>query len=387
MNKWRRFLLTVAGLLAGLAAGAQTGTTITGSIQAGGRVREYRLYVPPSYQPGRAAPLLFNLHGYGSTNLSQERSGDFRAIADTAGFLVVHPNGTIDPGTSYLYWNAWNQGGGPDDVAFLSALIDTLAQRYTLDPDRLYSAGYSNGGFMSYELACHLGGRIAAVASVCGSMENGRPGACRPTHPTPVLEIHGTGDTNVTYNGGSWFVSIPTVLNYWVQANGCNPTPTVTPVPDIDPTDNSTAEHSVWRGNRVGAVVEHFRIINGGHVWPGGPPSSTDVVNRDISASAEVWRFLRRYRLSRLALGAAPAEAAPGLRVYPNPATGAAVVTLSAGPGLRPAAVRACDALGRPVPVVATAGPAGTVQVDVRPWPAGVYGLRVADGRWVRLVK
>jgi polyhydroxybutyrate depolymerase len=164
---------------------------------------------------------------------------------------------------------------------------------------------------MSYELACHLGSRIAAVASVCGSMENGHPGACRPTHPTPVIEIHGTGDTNVTCNGGSCFVSIPTVLNYWVQANGCNPTPVVTLAPDSDPSDNSTAEHSGWRGPCVGAVVEHFRITNGGHVWPGGPLSSTDVVNRDISASQEVWGFLRRYRLSRLTLAAAPTTPLP----------------------------------------------------------------------------
>ncbi|MDO7877229.1 PHB depolymerase family esterase [Hymenobacter sp. ASUV-10] len=372
-------------------AQAQSGTTLTGSIRAGGRVRDYRLYVPPSYQPGRATPLLFNLQCYGSNNLSQERYGDFRAIADTAGFLIVHPNGTIDPGTSYLYWNAWNQSGGPDDVAFLAALFDTLAQRYTMDPDRLYSAGYSNGGFMSYELACHLGARVAAVASVCGSMETGQPGTCRSAHPMPVLEIHGTGDTNVTYTGGSWFVSIPTVLNYWVQANGCNPVPVVTAVPDIDPTDNTTAEHSVRRGPRVGAVVEHFRVLNRGHVWPGGPPSSTDVVNRDISASREVWRFLRRYRLSRLGLVAVPAGGPASVSIFPNPVGEAATVVLRAGPGLRPPQVRAYDALGRAVPLAATAGPGGAVQLDVRSWPAGVYGLRVADdaagSRWVRLVK
>lgn len=372
------FLLCLS--LFALAAQAQTGTTLTGSIRAGGRVRDYRLYVPPSYQPGHPAPLLFNLHGYGSNNLSQERSCDFRAIADTAGFLIVHPNGTIDPGTSYLYWNAWNQSGGPDDVAFLSALVDTLALRYTLDPDRLYSAGYSNGGFMSYELACHLGTRVAAVASVCGSMENGQPGRCRPAHPTPVMEIHGTGDTNVIYNGGSWFVSIPTVLNYWIQANGCNPTPTVTPVPDIDPNDNSTAEHSVWRGPRVGSVVEHFRVLNGGHVWPGGPPSSTDVVNRDISASQEVWRFLRRYRLSRLALAAAPAVAPPRLDVYPNPATGVARLSVRAGTGLRPAQLRVSNTLGQAVPLRSAAGPDGTLELETSAWAPGVYVLQVLSG-------
>lgn len=368
------FLLT-------LTAQAQTGTTITGSIHAGGRVRDYRLYVPPSYRPGRAAPLLFNLHGYGSTSLSQEHSGDFRAIADTAGFLIVHPSGTIDPGTTYLYWNAWNQSGGPDDAAFLSALFDTLAQRYTLDPDRLYSAGYSNGGFMSYELACHLGSRIAAVASVCGSMENGRPAACRPTHPTPIMEIHGTGDTNVIYNGGSWFVSIPTVLNYWVQANGCQPTPTVIQLPDLDPTDNSTAEHSVWRGSRVGAIVEHFRILNGGHVWPGGPPSTTDVVNRDISASQEIWRFLRRYRLSRLGLAAAPAAGPLKFTVYPNPTRGPVVVTGAvAGAG-----VRLVDSLGREV-TAATANVNGALQLQLPVGlAAGLYAVR-SEGQVRRLV-
>lgn len=363
--------------LLGLTAQAQTGTTLTGSIRAGGRVRDYRLYVPPSYQPGRAAPLLFNLHGYGSDNLSQERSGDFRSIADTAGFLIVHPNGTIDPGTSYLYWNAWNQSGGPDDVAFLSALVDTLAQRYTIDFDRLYSAGYSNGGFMSYELACHLGSRIAAVASVCGSMENGQPGRCQPAHPTPLLEIHGTGDTNVTYTGGSWFVPIPTVLNYWVQANGCNPTPVVTAVPDLDPTDNSTAEHSVWRGARVGAVVEHFRILNGGHVWPGGPPSSTDVVNRDISGSQEVWRFLRRYRL---ALAAASATQLHPLSVFPNPITGAGQLSIQAGAGLRLGQLYVSNTLGQAVPLQLVPGPEESMLLETSSWAPGVYVLQVLDG-------
>jgi polyhydroxybutyrate depolymerase len=351
-------------------------------------VRSYRLYVPPSYQPGRPAPLLFNLHGYGSTSLSQEQSGDFRAIADTAGFLIVHPNGTIDPGTSYQYWNVWNQAGGPDDTAFLAALADTLARRYTLDPDRLYSAGYSNGGFMSYELACHLSARVAAVASVCGSMATVHFGTCRPAHPTPVMEIHGTGDTNVIYNGGSWFVPVPAVLDYWVQANSCLAMPTVTVVPDTDPTDHSTAEHSVWRGYRVGAVVEHFRIVNGGHVWPGGPPSSTDVVNRDISASQEIWRFLRRYRLSQLAL-APPAVTV--LRAYPNPATGAEQLLVQAGTSLRPEQLRVCNALGQHLLVQAAAGPDGTVRVETSQWAPGVYVLYVRSGplqgQAVRVVK
>ena len=383
--------LTILLVFMGLRAGAQTGRTVTGSIHAGGLVRDYRLYVPAAYRPGLAVPLLFNLHGYGSTNLSQEATANFAPIADTANFLVVSPNGSLEPGTGYRFWNTWEAPGtgGPDDTAFLAALLDTLAQRYTLDPDRIYYAGYSNGGFMSYELACHLGPRIAAVASVCGSISALHFGSCAPTHPTPVLEIHGTGDTNVQYNGGSWYAAVPTVLAYWIQQNGCVlAAGTTTPVPDRDPTDQSTAEHSVWRGPRAGAVVEHFRILNGGHVWPGGPPSSTDVVNRDISASQEIWRFLRRYRLSQLALATAPAAAPlPHFSVYPNPAPGTGLVQLSTAPYL----LQVCDALGRPMPLHHTPAANGTAQLDVSAWPAGVYLLRAStragQSSWVKLVK
>jgi polyhydroxybutyrate depolymerase len=203
------------------------------------------------------------------------------------------------------------------------------------------------------------------------------------------MEIHGTGDTNVTYNGGSWFVSIPTVLNYWVQANGCNPTPVITPVPDSDPNDNSTAEHSVWRGNRVGAVVEHFRIINGGHVWPGGPLSSTDVVNRDISASQEVWRFLRRYRLSRLTLATAPAAQLRPLKVFPNPV--AEQLTVQAAAGLRPEQLRISNALGQAMPLQLLPDPKGAVRLETSHWAPGVYVLQVLSGplqgQRVRVVK
>ena len=382
MKQLLGLLLCLAGSLPGWG---QAGATYSRTLLAGGLVREYRLYVPPSYRPGHAAPVLLNLHGYGSDNRSQESATNFAALADTAGFLLVCPNGSIEPGTGYRFWNAW-KASSPDDVAFLGTLLDTLARRYTLDPERLYCTGYSNGGFMSYELACHLGTRIAAVASVAGSISIYNFGGCAPTHPTPVLEIHGTGDTNVVYTGGSWFEPVPTVLAYWVQANGCVPTPTTTALPDLDTADQSTVEHLVWRGSRAGAVVEHFRVLNGGHTWPGGPPSATDVVNRDISASVEVWRFLRRYRLGQLALAAAPAAPAVALRVYPNPAPGAGCVRLSGPVGLRPEQVRAFDALGRAMPVPATAEASGAVALDVSAWPPGLYVLRVG-GQALQLLK
>ena len=369
-------------LLLMLPVSGRAQTTVISTIQAGGLTREYRLYVPAIYtRTTGAVPLLLNLHGYSSNAFEQENYGDFRPLADTANFLVVHPNGTFD-GANYRNWNTFGpRGTGVDDVAFLSALIDTLASRYRIDLNRVYSTGMSNGGFMSYELACQLGNRVAAIASVTGSMTASRLAGCTSGRPVPVMEIHGTVDGPVPYTGGGilQFVAIPTLLNSWIQRNGCNPTPVVTAVPDINPNDGCTAERSVWSGGRNGSVVEHYRIIGGGHTWPGSLPSynNTRVVNQDISASREAWRFLRRYRLSQLLpTRTGTAAAAPRLLLLPNPTTDQ--LQLDAGQLLRAEYLTVRDALGRLVPATAQPTTDGRLQLATAAWPAGVYLLTVA---------
>jgi polyhydroxybutyrate depolymerase len=391
-------------LLALIQFGALTGraqTTVTGTIRSGGLAREYRLYVPAAYRAGTPVPLLFNLHGYGSSNVEQEAYGDFRPIADTANFLVVHPNGALN----VLGARDWNTflppgSGGADDVAFLSALLTDIQSRYSVDANRVYSTGMSNGGFMSYELACQLSARIAAVASVTGSITTARLATCTPQHPTPVLHIHGTADATVPYNGatalGITFAPIPTVLRYWVEFNGGNPTPAVTALPNPSSTDFSTVERSVWSGGRQGSVVAHLRIIGGGHTWPGAslgpgfpPQSATNPTNQDISASVEIWRFLRPFRLSRLqALATAPGNAgvtAADVTVAPNPAGPDGEVLVRAKQPLRPTQVRLLDALARVVPAPATAAPTGAVRLDLRALPSGLYVVLVEQaGRYYR---
>jgi polyhydroxybutyrate depolymerase len=102
-------------------------TIVNGSFVHDGINRTYRLYIPEVYNPSTPVPLLFNLHGYGSNNIEQEFYGDFRPIADTANFIIAHPNGTLDPGGN-RYWNAFG-GADVDDVGFLSSLIDTISAR------------------------------------------------------------------------------------------------------------------------------------------------------------------------------------------------------------------------------------------------------------------
>ena len=366
-------------LLLALPVPVRAQTTVIRTMLAGGLTREYRLYVPAIYtRTTGPVPLLLNLHGYSSNNQQQEFYGDFRPLADTANFLVVHPNGVFDASNN-RNWNTFGpRGTGVDDVAFLSALIDTLALRYRIDLNRVYSTGMSNGGFMSYELACQLGNRIAAIASVTGSMTASRLAGCTSGRPVPVMEIHGTADGTVPYNGGTalQFVAIPTLLNSWVQRNGCNPTPVTTPVPDINTTDGCTADRIVWSGGRNGSVVEHYRINGGGHTWPGAS-FTAGVTNQDISASREAWRFLRRYRLNQLLpTRAVAAPATARLLLLPNPAT--EQVLLDASQILRAEALTVRDALGRAVPALAQPTADGRLQLNTAAWPAGVYVLMVA---------
>ena len=380
------------GLLLGLllltAAAAPAQTTLTGTIRFGGGVREYRLYVPAAVlaAPTVPRPLLLNLHGYGSNNLEQEAYGDFRPIADTAHFLVLHPNGTPD-GSGARYWNTFVPPGttGPDDVGFLLALVDSVRARYAVDTARLYSTGMSNGGFMSYELACRQSARFAAIASVTGSIARTHLTACQPARPVPVLEIHGTADNTVPYGGTALFAPITDVLAFWVQANGCG-APVVTAVPNTSTTDGCTAEHTVWPAGPSGARVEHFRIIGGGHTWPGAA-FNIGVTNRDINASVEVWRFLRAYRRLGGQPTAAPTDQplAGALTVSPNPVAGADEVLVRGRRPLGAGQLSATDALGRTMPLTIT--PAGdALRLDVRAWPAGVYWLH-AEGRRTKLVR
>ncbi len=297
-------------------------TTIVGSITHDELQREYILYIPASYTPGTPAPLVFNFHGYTSGALEQMFYGDFRPIADTAGFLVVHPQGTID-----LLGNPhWNVGWGSstvDDVGFTSALIDSLSAQYSIDQERVYSTGMSNGGFFSYKLACELSDRIAAIASVTGSMNTNQSATCDAQHPMPVMEIHGTADPTVPYNGTAFFSSTPSVVGYWAQFNETDMPATVVQIDDSDPNDGSTVEHQLFENGNNGAEVEHYKVNNGGHTWPGTAFTSAGT-NHDIDASQEIWRFFSKYDIHGLINPTSIDDhsgLSEGVNIHPNPAT------------------------------------------------------------------
>ncbi len=366
-------------LYLGLAGSLSAQTTLSGTIQSGGLTREYLLYVPAIYNGATAVPLVLNLHGYTSNNLAQSLYGDFRAIADTANFLIVHPNGTLDAQGS-RFWNTFGGSSSVDDVAFLSHLIDSLQAVYNIDPNRIYSTGMSNGGFMSYALACELNDRIAAIASVTGSMTAANLAACQPDRPVPVMEIHGTADNTVPYNGSAFsgFVAIPTLVAAWVDFNNASPTPTVTQVPNTNTGDGSTVEHYRYTGGDLGSTVEHYKVIGGGHTWPGAV-FNIGVTNQDINASREIWRFFRSYRLDELTAVAAP-ETAGAWSAFPNPA-GDYVLLQTGMADATADVVRVYDAAGRLL--ISMRPPAGERPIRLRTgdWADGTYTVMIIDGQ------
>jgi polyhydroxybutyrate depolymerase len=260
-------------------------------------------------------------HGLGGNAQAQMDDHDFRPLADSVGFLVAHPQGApiIGPGA-----RGWNFGNDtlPDDVLFTRAMIDTIAADYNVNLDRVYACGMSFGGFFSIFLAGQLSDRIASVASVAGTVVSAVPDSLiTPERPLSLLQIHGTNDFNVAYNGSPISQSVQYILDHFVTHNHCDSTPTTTSLPDTDPNDGSTVEHIVYANGDEGTVVEHFRITGGRHTWP-DENTNAQGVNRDINGCEEIWKFFSRFDMNgvlEVTTAVEPIVNAIDIKVYPNP--------------------------------------------------------------------
>ncbi|NNC95266.1 MAG: T9SS type A sorting domain-containing protein [Chitinophagales bacterium] len=303
----------ITSFLIFIVAGLTAQSTITDTMTHDGVVRNYRLFYPSSYVQGTPMPLVFNLHGFGSDAFQQTFYSEMSAVAETEGFIVCYPNGVN------MAWNVgWTFGSTEDDVAFFSRLIDRISSEYSIDQNRVYSCGMSNGGFMSYRLACELSERITAVASVTGSMLSTVIPMCSPSRAVPVLEIHGTADSTVPYTGVSGVSAhIDTVVQFWVNNNGCLTPGDTTIIPNTNTKDSSTVIRVDYTGCNDGSKVSFFVVIGGAHTWPGAT-LIFDITNKDIDASEEIWEFFKQFSLDNTTNIDEPVSSNRTL-IYPNP--------------------------------------------------------------------
>ncbi len=333
--------------------------------------RNYLTYVPATLPQGSPAPVVLVLHGFTQTAQGIMNYTGFNAIADAGGFIAVYPNGIN------LSWNVGFSSSGTNDIGFLNALIDTLNIKYPINLDRVYACGMSNGGFMSYRLACELSHRIAAIASVTGSMTTQTFNDCNPERPVPIMEIHGTSDLIVNYNGATGIKSIPAVMEYWAGQNACPAIPETTLLPDVI-NEGSRVERSIYQPCAQQSEVVLLKVIDGGHTWPGSTNSGFGNTNRDINASQEIWDFFNRFSLSGNPNAAGEVDKMLNIRVFPNPASKTLVVTLPQESALQNATLWLFDSQGRVA--LQQAVPDTTVELYVGDLPSGVYILEIWTG-------
>jgi polyhydroxybutyrate depolymerase len=251
--------------------------------------RPFQLHIPTSYRAGTKAPLVVVLHGYTASGAQQESYFKLTAESDRRGFLYAMPDGTTNR-NGERFWNATPAccdfgRTGVDDSGYLASLIAAVAASYSVDPGRVYLTGHSNGGFMAYRMACDHADKITAIVSLAGAM-NADPAQCTPSRPVSILEIHGTGDETIGYDGGAnagnGFPSVATTLNDWRGYDGCNDkADTSSPHKDLV-TDLPGAETTVTEyreGCRDGSTVELWSIKDGAHVPALSENFAPDVVD------------------------------------------------------------------------------------------------------------
>ena len=259
---------------------------LRGALIVDGRLRRYRLHVPPQRAPHEVLPLVIVLHGHGGTASRIMRLSRMNQMADAGGFLVAYPEGTswLD-----IPWRSWNAGHccgyamrrGVDDVAFIRQLIEDVRAHHAIDAHRVYVTGVSNGGMMAYRLGCELSDRLAAIAPVAGSLGV----ACHPSSPVSVMIVHGTDDHSVPHEGGISSAthdqrrdpSVAFTASLWAAQNHC------AAAPETD--EHGALLRQTYAGGLDGTEVVVYTIRGGGHAWP----------RRDLSTTELMWDFFSRH--------------------------------------------------------------------------------------------
>ena len=265
------------------------------TINVNGVNREFILYIPSTYDSINAVPLMLNFHGWTMSASDQMNLSDMRALAESEKFILVYPQGTKFKNRFYgsTHWNvgSWTTGSNSDDLGFVDKLIDHVSVNYNIDLERIYACGYSNGGFFSHELACNLSNKIAAIGAVSANMSTRTKDNCNPSHPTPVVTVSGTNDNEVSYDGTNFEgqISHNEVLNYWINYNQTDSSPIISDLQNINTVDGSTVKLYQYKNGNNDVEIEHYKIINGGHDWPG------TLGNMDIDANSVIWRFVSQF--------------------------------------------------------------------------------------------
>ena len=269
---------------------------------SGGTPRWYYRHVPTGYDATKPTPVILDLHGYSEGATAHKVMSSLGVYGDTNNFVTITPQGS---GDKVPMWDTALDGA---DMGYIGDLLDEVESTLCVDTHRVFTAGLSNGAFMTSAIACKYADRVAAVAPVAGIRDIK---GCKPARPVPVIAFHGTKDEYVAYDGGlgekvatlpnqdgtgtigegavatpgDKGPTIPEITADWAKRNGCKTVPVEKPVT----ADVTLLAFPCPKGDEV----ELYRVTDGGHAWPGhGRPEPER--SRDVDATDEMVRFFRQ---------------------------------------------------------------------------------------------
>jgi polyhydroxybutyrate depolymerase len=298
--------------------------------------RTFLVHLPRGYDPKTKYPVVLVLHDADNDALDMIRLSGFDQTADEHGVIAVYPNGLRRRWTNLeaesqqtnrggygghrgggggmgggggLGRPRGGQGGGgnrgagrqsSNELAFFNALLDQLEAEYSVDDNRIYATGFSDGGFMDFQLGCNLANRVAAIAPVGAELAKSQAEFCKnwTYRPVPLLMINGTEDPVLPYKGRSGAmptVSAPDTAKDWAKTAGCSKNAQRTTLPPRASGGLQTNVDS-YSDCTQGAEVLLYSIVDGGHFWPGGeqpyvPANKIGRSSDDLEANEVIWKF------------------------------------------------------------------------------------------------
>ncbi len=273
------------------------------------RDRTYQVYFPPEQFSQQNLPILFVLHGGGgdATSLQVSILNRFNQLADANGFIVVYPEG---------FEKQWNDGRDVqgivtawdeniDDVGFISEIVTRLSDDFSIDANRIFTSGISNGGFMSTRLLCDKADIFKGGAIITATISESYLPNCNPANAVSVLVLNGTEDPIVPYDGGDVVVlgqrrgaviSTDNYMQFWANTNGCTTNPIITNRPDTQDDQTMVQVYNYPSCNEQ-AMVQLYRIEGGGHTWPGAiealPQNLVGLTSKELVACDLIWGFFK----------------------------------------------------------------------------------------------
>jgi polyhydroxybutyrate depolymerase len=367
--------LIFAVIAIAMFAQTQTPRTLTWD----GTERDYLEYVPASYNPENPAPVVFCLHGLGD-NMTNFTGVGFHQVADQKGWIVITPQALDAIVMTQNMGAAWNAGVGAtgtafgdiflnpdvDDTGFLTAVLDSVINHFNVNTDSVFFMGFSMGGFMCNKMACEIGDRITAIASVSGTIGVGYT-------PNPQVEIntihfHGTEDTQIGYNNAEFQTPLGTynvgmgaeaLVDFWKGYNSCDEQAIVTLFPDTQ-SDGKTFERYLYQNGTNGVQTAFIKIIGGDHDWYFIPQN-------DIDYTTEIYKFFTN---TMDFPSDVENQAAILSDIYPNPASNSVTI------GIENANVSIFDITGK---LVLNISDSNNQTIDISTLSEGMYIVKIND--------